>query len=91
MNNLPQPQTDEPNALDVSRRDFVKTSSFAAAMTMLGGIPIVAQEKTDAGTAPAADGATVKCALIGAGVWGREILNTLARLPKAEVIAVCDH
>jgi predicted dehydrogenase len=91
MNNLPQFQTEQPGALDVSRREFVKSSSFAAAMAMLGGIPLVAQEKKDATPAVADAGTTIKCAVIGAGVWGREILNTLARFPKAEVIAVCDR
>lgn len=91
MNNLPQFQTGEPNPLDVSRREFVKSSSFATAMAMLGGIPLVAQENKVAAPGAVATGPTVKCALIGAGVWGREVLNTLARFPKAEVIAVCDH
>jgi predicted dehydrogenase len=86
MNDLPLPQ---PNALDQTRREFVKTSSFAAAMTMLGGIPLIAQETKPA--AAAEDGPKVKCAVIGCGVWGRELLATLARLPKAEVIAVCDR
>lgn len=40
--------------------------------------------------AAAAQAAPVKVGVIGCGVWGRDILNTLARLPKAEVAAVCD-
>ena len=52
MNDLPLPQNDTNNALDVSRRDFVKTSSFAAAMSMLGGVPLFAQDAKPA--APAA-------------------------------------
>jgi predicted homoserine dehydrogenase-like protein len=55
------------------------------------GVPLVAQEKKEATPAVADTGTTVKCALVGAGVWGREILNTLARFPKADVIAVCDR
>jgi len=88
MNNLPESQ---PNAFasDMTRRGFVKTSSFAAAMSMLGGIPLVAQQEKN--ETPAASGSTVKCAVIGCNIWGREILNMLARLPKAEVIAVCDR
>jgi predicted dehydrogenase len=81
-NSLPNPL-----ASDVTRREFVKTSSFAAAMTMLGGIPLIAQ---DAAKPAAEAGPTIKCAVIGCNVWGREILNTLAKMPKAEVIAVCD-
>ena len=29
--------------------------------------------------------------VIGCGAWGREILTHLATLPRAEVVAVCDH
>jgi predicted dehydrogenase len=87
MNDLPQ---FEPEALDVTRRDFVKTSSFAAAMAALGGVPLMAKAQIDAAAAAAA-GPKLKCALIGAGVWGREILTTLARFPKADVTMICDH
>ena len=79
-----------PFAADFTRREFMKSSSFAAAMTMLGGIPLVTEGQAPA-AAPAADGPTIKCAVIGCNIWGREILGVLARLPKAEVIAVCDH
>ena len=92
MNNLPE-SVPNPFATDFSRREFVKSSSFAAAMTMLGGIPLLAQDKKEAVPAPAGivdQGNPVKCAVIGCNVWGREILNTLARFPKAEVIAICD-
>lgn len=63
-------------------------ASFAA---LLGAAPIAlpaarAAEKS-AGTA---SGAPFPLALIGCGVWGREILNTLAQLPGAEVAVVCD-
>jgi predicted dehydrogenase len=80
----------QPNALDVTRRDFVKTSSFAAAFAMFNAGPLVAQVAPP-DQAAAASGTTVKCAVIGVGVWGREILNTLARFPKAEVVAICDR
>src|SRR5262245_31302641 len=86
MNNLPDTTTD---FHDFNRRDFVKTSSFAAAMSMrVGGPSIAATEKSDS---PSTSKATVKCGVIGCGIWGREILAQLARLPKAEVVAVCDH
>jgi hypothetical protein len=83
-----------PFATDLTRREFVKSSSFAAAMSMLGGIPLLAQEKKP--EAPPTGGIEdqgnpVKCAVIGCNVQGREILDTLARFPKADVIAVCDH
>lgn len=80
----------QPNALDVTRRDFVKTSSFAAAFAMFNAGPLIAPAAPQE-QAAASSGNTIKCAVIGVGVWGREILNTLARFPKAEVIAMCDH
>jgi predicted dehydrogenase len=86
MNNLQQ--SEKGPVTDVSRREFVKTSSFAAALAALGGVPLFAQQ--DAPTAPADPGTTVKCGVIGCGIWGREVLNMLARFPKAEVIAVCE-
>ena len=87
MNPLPD---NSPNSLDsdVTRREFMKSSSFAAAMTMLGGIPLLAQQDNKAAAPAAPAGPTIKCAVIGCNVWGREILGILARLPKAEVIAV---
>src|SRR4051812_12751079 len=94
MNNLPESEKNNPLApffaTDSTRREFVKTSSFATAMTMLGGIPLFAADEK---VAPAADAAPskVKVAVIGCNVWGREILNTLARFEKADVVAVCDH
>src|ERR1043166_6456420 len=89
MNNLPESLPDT-FASDVTRREFVKASSFATAMTMLGGIPLVAQEKKPEAAAEA-PAVTVKLAVIGCNVWGREILNTLARFENVEVVAVCDH
>ena len=90
MNPLPD---NSPNSLDsdVTRREFMKSSSFAAAMTMLGGIPLLAQQDNKAAAPATPAGPTIKCAVIGCNVWGREILGILARLPKAEVIAVCDR
>ena len=79
---------------DLPRRDFLKGGSFAALMMLMGGVEIRAQEKSqEAGpvTEEKPLGAAVKCALIGCGNWGREILKTLARLPKAQVVAICDQ
>ena len=87
MNNLPEL---EPKAVDVTRRDFVKTSSFAAAFAMFNAGPLIAQDaKAEQGIEPV--GPPIKCGVIGVGTWGREILNNLARFKKAEVIAICDH
>ena len=40
-----------PMSADFTRREFLKSSSFGAAMTMLGGIPLMAEAQ-----APAAAG-----------------------------------
>lgn len=81
----------EDNPLGYNRRDFLKGGSVATVMTMLGGVELLAAET---GPAPTGDikgtGAKVKVAVIGLGLWGREILNTLGRLPIADIAAVCD-
>jgi predicted dehydrogenase len=90
MNNSPATQ---PVLSDLTRRDFVKTSSIAGAMAALGGVELfAADEKKDTGNFDSnAVLSTTKVGVIGCNEWGREILNLLARIPKAEVIAVCDH
>jgi predicted dehydrogenase len=73
----------------VSRRDFIRSGSFATAMAMMGGVQLFAQ----ASATPAAEnkaGIKVKVAVVGLGTWGREILRTLARIPSAQVVAICD-
>jgi predicted dehydrogenase len=76
---------------DLKRRDFLKGGSAASLMTLLGGVELFAQ--TAAQPAPGAEvsGPKLKVAVIGLGPWGREILNTLARVPQAEVAALCDN
>ncbi len=81
------------NQADLNRREFLKGSSFSSLMALMGGIAIQADDKPKAGDAPTnykTTGAPVKCALIGCGAWGREILKTLAILPNAPMVAVCD-
>src|SRR3954465_6758788 len=56
-------------------------------MTMLGGVELLAAPATS--DIKPTD-AKVKVAVIGVGSWGREILNTLGRLPMADVAAVCE-
>jgi len=59
-------------------------------MAMMGGIELGAQTtNAPAETKPA--GPKVKVAVIGLGAWGRDIVNTLMRLPQAEVVALCDN
>lgn len=74
---------------DFNRRDFLKGGSVATLMTMLGGVELFAQTNA-APEAAKPVGPRVKVAVIGLGAWGREIVNTLARLPQADVAAICD-
>jgi predicted dehydrogenase len=82
-----------PVASDLNRRDFIRGASFASLMVAMGGIPLHAETTN---TAPADAGfdakkvAPVSFAVIGCGAWGREILQTLAILPYAPVVAICD-
>lgn len=74
--------------LDFNRRDFLKSGSVATLLSMLGGVELF-------GAAPEGESKEeviekMKVAVIGLGAWGREILNTLAVVPQAEVAAVCD-
>src|SRR3954470_16559173 len=82
---------------DFNRRDFLKSSSISTLMMMMGGVAIQAQDKKEenATATPSIEeekhfGPPVNCGVIGCGIWGREIANTLARLPNAPVVAVCD-
>ncbi|MGA2655915.1 MAG: Gfo/Idh/MocA family oxidoreductase [Verrucomicrobiota bacterium] len=81
----------ESKSQDFNRREFLKGGSVASLMTLLGGVELFAQ--TAAEPAPGAEykGPKLKVAVIGLGPWGREILNTLARVPEAEVAAICDN
>ncbi|HLH54012.1 MAG TPA: Gfo/Idh/MocA family oxidoreductase [Verrucomicrobiae bacterium] len=80
----------ESNGLDFNRRDFLKNSSLATLMTVLGGVELLGHPGTAAGAESKSDSTKMKVAVIGLGTWGREILNTLAVVPQAEVAAVCD-
>jgi predicted dehydrogenase len=75
----------EYDALGVNRRDFLKSSSFATLMTMLGGVQLFGQTPPE----PAPE-AKIKVAVIGLGNWGRELLNHLGKLKTADVAAICD-
>ena len=64
-------------------------------MMMMGGVALRAEDKPASSATPSIEeekyiGPPVKCGVIGCGVWGREIANTLSVLPNAPVTAVCD-
>jgi predicted dehydrogenase len=75
-----------------NRRDFLKGTSFAAMMALMGGIPIRAADDPKPGEEPVnkAVEAPLNFGIIGCGRWGREILQTLGRRPNAPVVAICD-
>lgn len=73
---------------EFNRRDFLKGGSAATLLSMLGGVELFAQA---AATPAPATTSKVKLGVIGLGPWGRELLSTLARLPEAQVAAICDN
>ncbi len=75
---------------EFNRRDFIKGGSIATLATLLGGVPLLGQDASTNSPSSNVTVPKVKCALIGLGAWGREILSTLGRLPQADVAAICD-
>jgi len=86
----------ENNIPGYNRRDFLKGGSVATLMTMLGGVELFAQTNTAPEGQAKAPAVKIKVGVIGLGAWGREIINTLTRLPQAsppieaEIVAICD-
>jgi predicted dehydrogenase len=77
---------------EVNRRDFLKGSSVATLMAMMGGVPLIAQPATEERKTDApVELSKAKVAVIGLGPWGRDILDQLGRLKRAEVVAICDN
>jgi len=80
----------ENDAFGHNRRDFLKGGSVATVMTMLGGVELLAQTNEPANGPTKILKVKIKVAVIGLGTWGREIVNTLARLEQADIAAICD-
>jgi len=80
-----------------NRRHFLKGGSLATMLALLTACDPDKQPPAETKTAGEAKrpGAKIKCALIGLGPWGREILDQLGRLPleetHAEIAAICDN
>lgn len=90
--------TMQTDSMGYNRRDFLKGSSFATLMTMLGGVQLFAQATPEPPAEAKAPPKKVKVAVIGLGTWGREILDQLGRLAgdekilvQPEVVAICDN
>ncbi|MDB6033308.1 MAG: hypothetical protein JWM16_3646 [Verrucomicrobiales bacterium] len=82
---------------DLNRRGFLRTGSMTTLIAMMGGVALKAEDEKGkpASATPSVPeekhvGPPVNCAVIGCGIQGREIINTLMRLPNAPVVAVCD-
>jgi len=81
-----------------NRRDFIKGSSIAAMMALMGGVEITAQDANKLLPVPKADpnfkekppGPPVRLGVIGLGTWGKELIATAARLPNGPIVAVSD-
>jgi len=76
---------------DLNRRDFLQGGTLATVMAMMGGIPLIAQNAPEGATQYKTTTPPVNCGVIGLGFHGRDILTTLARLPNAPVVAICDY
>ncbi|HUD84588.1 MAG TPA: Gfo/Idh/MocA family oxidoreductase [Candidatus Saccharimonadales bacterium] len=80
-----------------NRREFLKNTSLATLMTLMGGVELRAQDASK--EAPAGEPAltkippppTVNFGVIGVNEWGREILHQLSLMAYAPVVAVCDN
>jgi predicted dehydrogenase len=87
---------------DSNRRGFLKTTSLATLMTLMGGVELRADEQTNSAAAANA-GLTkqppppnVNFGVIGLNEWGREILHELSLMQVsgtyfAPVVAICDN
>lgn len=82
---------------EFGRRSFLKNTSLATIMAMMGGMELQAQDaakaaaSSDQGLTPIPVGPKVKYGVIGLGARGREVLKELAILPNAPVVAICDN
>jgi predicted dehydrogenase len=70
-------EAETPQSPDFNRRDFVKGATFSSLMLLMGGIPIHAAESTPKDTGFSPDSKPINIGVIGCGLRGREILQTL--------------
>ena len=78
--------------VDLNRRNFLKGGSMASVMAvMASGKDVLQPSPSLAQAASTNAGPPVKFGVIGCGYHGRDIVGTLAVLPNAPVVALCDH
>ncbi|MBT5708464.1 MAG: Gfo/Idh/MocA family oxidoreductase, partial [Verrucomicrobia bacterium] len=73
-----------------NRRDFLKGGSLSSMAALVGGTLVTAPENVTAQESTKPIGPPVKFGVIGCGYHGREVVSTLAVLPNAPVVALCD-
>jgi predicted dehydrogenase len=74
----------------LNRREFLRGSSLAGVMGLLGGVQLIAPKDARAVDVDSLVSFTVKVGVIGLGMRGREIVASLAQQKEAIVAAVCD-
>lgn len=72
----------------ISRRNFLKTSSLGTLAGVMATSQSSAQPTEDRKSNRPEE--TLSCAVIGFGLWGREIAATLGRLEEANLVAISD-
>lgn len=70
----------------IDRRDFLKGAAATVALLVTADRVIAAEEDEE----PPIPGPPVKFGVIGLGLWGKELVNTLGQIPSAQVAAMCD-
>ncbi len=83
--------TEHTGSSTLSRRTFLKKSTLVPLIGLAGAVEIKPEPLPKRVETRLEAWDTVNCALVGFGTWGRELAATLARLPEANLVAVCDN
>ncbi len=78
------------SGINLTRRNFLKMGSLTPLMGYSEAVDLRDKAAYAAAHKHAPADEQVNCALIGYGDWGREIAQTLGRLPEANLMAICD-
>src|SRR5437764_762178 len=86
---MKQQKQHKPKKNEFNRRDFLRGSSAATFMTLLGGVELTMDRlPARAADAEKLHGPAVKSAVIGLGGQGRKRVCTTACIPQSQVVAV---